>query len=404
MTQPAKEEPIVTIELDGKRATLLGTAHVSRASADKVRQMLATGEYDAVAVELCPSRHRSIVQPDSLAKMDLLDMLRNGKTSMVAANLALGAYQQRLAEQFGIEPGAEMRAAIESASERHLSVLLLDRDIGVTLKRIYRGIPWWHRIRLVAGLFASVISSDKISEEEIERLKDGDILETAFSEFAARERDLYRPLIDERDRYMAARLLDGLKNGEQKNLLAVVGAGHLNGMKRHLEEQRSLPVESLKDNIRQLETVPPAGKFLKILPWAIAALIVTGFVAGFLQSPSLGWHMVGDWVLITGGLAAFGGLIALAHPLTIVTAFLAAPITTLHPMIGVGMVTAPVELFIRKPTVGDFSALRHDTANLKGWWKNRVARILLVFTLTTFGAAAGTYLAGFRIFGRLTGN
>lgn len=403
VTQTAKDEPIVNIELDGKRATLLGTAHVSRASADKVRQLLATGDYDAVAVELCPSRHRAIVEPDSLAKMNLLETLRNGKASMITASLALGAYQQRLAEQFGIEPGAEMRAAIETARDRHLPVLLLDREIGATLKRIYRNIRWWQRLTLVAGLLASVVSREKISEDEIERLKEGDILETAFAEFAERERDLYRPLIDERDRYMAARLLLTLKAREHANLLAVVGAGHLKGIKRYVDELGELPVESLHQIISQLETLPPAGKFLKTLPWIIVALVLAGFTFGFSESSSLGWQLVIDWIVINGGLAALGALIALAHPLTIVAAFVAAPITSLNPMIGAGMVTAAVELFLRKPTVGDFGALRHDTAHLKGWWKNRVARILLVFALSTLGSAAGTYIAGYRIFERLTG-
>lgn len=403
IAQPPATEPMVTVDVAGARATLLGTAHVSRASADKVRQLLATGDYDGAAVELCPTRHRSIVDPDSLAKMDLFEMLRSGRTSMITASLALGAYQQRLAEQFGIEPGAEMRAAIDLAREQGLPVLLIDRDIGTTLKRVYRGIPWWHRFTLGAGLLASVVSREKISEQEIERLKEGDILETAFSEFAARERDLYRPLIDERDRYMAARLLIALKSGEYRHLLAVAGAGHLKGMTRYIDDMRAWPVESLQALIAQLETLPPPGKFLKLLPWAIVALIATGFALGFAESAHLGWRMVADWIVINGGLAALGAALALAHPLTIAASFLAAPITSLNPMIGVGMVSAPVELYLRKPTVGDFSALRHDTAHVKGWWKNRVARVLLVFTLTTFGSAAGTYLAGFRIFERLSG-
>ena len=137
---------------------MLGTAHVSKASADKVRELLATAEYDAVGVELCPSRYNAIVQPDALAKMDLLQVLREGKVPMVTASLALGAYQQRLAEQFGVEPGAEMRAAIEVGKQAHLPVLLLDREVGTTLKRIYRRVGWWRRLGLLAGLMARIWS------------------------------------------------------------------------------------------------------------------------------------------------------------------------------------------------------------------------------------------------------
>lgn len=396
-------EPMTTVTLGGASVTLLGTAHVSRASADTVRRLLASDDYDAVAVELCPSRHRNIVDPDSLAKMDLFEMLRSGRTPMIAASLAVGAYQQRLAEQFGIEPGAEMRAAIAVAAQRHMPVLLLDRDIGTTLKRIYRSIPWWHRFTLATGLLASVLTSDKISEQEVERLKEGDILETAFAEFAARERDLFRPLIDERDRYMAARILIALKSDAHRHLLAVIGAGHLKGIARYLDELHALPPDALHKLVAELETLPPPGWFLRSLPWAIVALVLIGFTLGFSQSFSVGSQMVIDWIVINGGLAALGGAIALAHPLTILASFVAAPITSLNPMVGVGMISAPVELWLRKPTVGEFGALRHDAARLKGWWQNRVARVLLVFTLTTVGSAIGTYVAGFRIFERLAG-
>ncbi len=395
-----REEPVVTIDLgDDRRITLLGTAHVSRASAEKVREMLASGEYDAVAVELCPSRHNAILNPESLAQMDLFQVIRQGKVPMVTASLALGAYQQRLAEQFGIEPGAEMKTAVEIARRDGLPVLLIDREIGTTLKRIYRNVPWWKRLYLFSGLLASLVSSEKVTEEEIERLKEGDMLETAFSQFADQERELFEPLIDERDRYMAARLLEAVESGKHRHILAVVGAGHLSGIRKYLQQPPGKPAEV----IRELERLPPPSLWPRLIPWAIVALILLGFTIGFLRSPELGWQMVADWVVINGGLAALGAAIALAHPLTIVGAFLAAPLTSLNPTIGAGMVTAAIETWLRKPTVSDFSRLRKDVSHLGGWWRNRVARIFLVFILSTLGSAAGTYLAGFRIFGRLSG-
>lgn len=399
MTAVTDAQPRATLALGPTRLTLLGTAHVSRASAEAVAAHLESGEYDAVAVELCPSRHNAIVDPDGLARMDLFRVIREGKAPMVTASLALGAYQQRLAEQFGIEPGAEMREAIARARALHLPVLLIDREIGITLKRVYRSVPWWKRFALFSGLLASVVSREKVDEQEIERLKEGDILETTFAQFAEEARELYEPLIDERDRYMAARLREAAHSTEPRHVLAVIGAGHLKGIERYLREQTEAPAAV----IEELERLPRPSRWPRLIPWLIVAVILAGFAIGFARSPNLGWQIVLDWVLINGGLAALGALLAAAHPLTVLTAFLAAPLTSLNPTIGAGMVTAAVESALRRPSVGDFSRLRADVARLSGWWRNKVSRVLLVFVLSTFGSAVGTYAAGFRIFGRLAG-
>ncbi|HFE38595.1 MAG TPA: TraB/GumN family protein [Gammaproteobacteria bacterium] len=387
--------------IDGCKVTILGTAHVSRASADKVKELIASGEFDAVAVELCPSRHNSIVNPDSLAKMDLFQVIKKGQASMVTASLALGSYQQRMAEQFDIEPGAEMRVAISDAREARLPVLLIDREIGITLKRVYRNIPWWRRFYLFSGLLASIISKDKVSEAEIERLKEGDVLETTFSQFAEHDEALFRPLISERDEYMSARLQDEVSSNEYHHILAVVGAGHMRGMEKLLQEKTIL---APKKTLEALDAIPPGSSWLKYIPWIIVALIIFGFALGFSRSSDLGLELITYWVVINGSLAALGALIAMAHPITIITAFLAAPLTSLNPMIGAGMVTAGMEIYIRKPQVGDFSCLRKDASSLKGWWSNQVTRILLIFILSSLGSAIGTYLAGFIIYGRLTGS
>ncbi len=395
-----KTEPIKTLEIDGQKITILGTAHISQASADKVKELIATGEFDAVAIELCPSRHRAIVNPDLLSKMDLFQVIQKGQASMVAASLALGAFQQRMAERLGIEPGAEMRTAINDAMEAKLPVLLIDREIGTTLKRIYRNVPWWRRMELYSGLLASIISRESVSAEEIEKLKEGDVLESAFSQFAENEKHLFKPLISERDEYMAARLLKESTENNYQHTLAVVGAGHLKGIEQILQTRSiSNPDETLK----QLDTIPDSSNWFKYLPWIIVSVILLGFTIGFNRSPEIGFAMVIDWVLINGGLSALGALIALAHPLTILTAFLAAPITSLNPMIGAGMVAAAAETLLRKPQVGDFSRLRSDATSLKGWWHNQVTRILMIFMLSSLGSAIGTYVAGFRIFERISG-
>lgn len=392
------KEPMESVVIDDSEVTLLGTAHVSRASAETVENLLNSGKYDAVAVELCPARHNAIMNPDALAKMDLFNVIRQGKASMVAANLALGAYQQRLAEQFDIEPGAEQRIAIETAKAHHMPVLLIDRDIGITLKRVAANVPWWRRMGIVAGLLGSILSKDDVSEDEIEQLKQGDMLETTFAEFAEQRNDLYKPLIDERDQYMAARIQQEITSQGHENILAVLGAGHVAGIKNYLEKGVNDP----QGSINTLEQQPAKSKILRFIPWLIALLVVTGFAIGFMRSPELGWQLVIEWIVINGGLSALGTLIATGHPLTVLTAFVAAPLTSLNPAVGAGMVTAAAELYLRKPRVGDFSTLRHDTTHWKGWWKNRVSRTLLVFIFSTLGSAIGTYLAGFRIFDHLT--
>jgi pheromone shutdown-related protein TraB len=326
-----------------------------------------------------------------------MQVVRQGKASMVMANLAMAAYQQRLGEQLDIEPGAEMRMAVDQARKHDLPVVLIDREIGVTLKRTASNLSWWQRAVLFSGLMTSLVSREEVSEEDIEHLKEGDVLETTFAEFAHDRQDLYQPLIAERDRYMAAKLREAAAHHPGRPVLAVVGAGHLDGISRHLGDSDD-PAAALQE----LEQIPEKARWPRLIPWLIVALVLTGFYIGFTRNPELGWQLVRDWVLINGGLSALGALIAAAHPLTILTAFVAAPITSLNPTVGAGMVTAAAELWLRKPRVGDFSKLRHDTTQLRGWWRNRVSRTLLVFLFSTLGSALGTYLAGFLIYDRLS--
>ncbi|AKJ94019.1 TraB family protein [Thioalkalivibrio versutus] len=394
------DEPHRVLQLGDTEVVVLGTAHVSRASADKVRALIDTGAFDSVAVELCESRQRAMLDPDAVGRMDLFSVMRKGQAPMIAASLALGAYQQRLADQYGIEPGAEMRAAMDGALDNGLPLALIDRDIGLTLRRTYRAVRWWERMGLIGGLFSSVLSREKIDESEIERLKEGDMLESTFSEFAEQSEDLYRTLIEERDHYMAAHLRRLAANPETHCTLAVVGAGHLPGIAEQAEDHLT-PPDAILD---ALDQAPPKARWPKVVPWVVIGIILAGFAIGFSRNPDIGLQMVIDWVLINGGLAALGAIIALAHPLTVLTAALAAPLTSLNPTIGVGFVAAAAELFLRKPRVSDFASLRQDTTTPRGWWRNRVSRVLLVFLLTTLGSAAGTYIGGARIFSHLFGS
>ncbi|HMM74189.1 MAG TPA: TraB/GumN family protein [Gammaproteobacteria bacterium] len=385
-------QPVRDLCLDGAALRLFGTAHVSKASADAVAREIAEGDYDCVAVELCGGRHRALADPSALAKLDLFQVIREGQAPMITATLALGAFQARIAEQLGTEPGAEMRAAIDGAAARGIELALIDRDVGVTLKRIYRNVPWWKRAYLFSGLLASVLVPGELDADGVERLKQDDLLEATFAQFATRAPAIYEPLVAERDRYMAARI-EQLVAAGRRRILVVIGAAHLLGMTALLQARDRTPARTLE----ALSAVPPPSRWTKALPWLFALFVVAGIGIGFARSPAIGWELVRDWIVYTGGLAALGTAIAAGHPLTIASAIGGAPLTTLHPAIGIGFVTALVEAWIRRPTVGDFTRLRADTAHWRGWWRNRVARTLLVFMLSSIGAAAGAYTMGFRI-------
>ena len=410
-TPGAPGGPVETVAVHGVDVTLLGTAHVSRASAEEVVARIGSGAYDVVALELDAQRHAALVDPDRILKTDLFEVLKSGRAGAMAANLALGAFQQRLADQYGIEPGQEMRDAIRTAGEEDLEVVTIDRDIGTTLRRVYRNVPWWGRLELFAGLLGSVLSRDAIDEAEIEKLKEGDVLEATFEEFATQGGRLYGPLIEERDAYMAARLeqeaarltaarreANGADDGGRPQVLAVIGAGHLKGLAATLREAPTAPPA---DRLAALDTVPPPARWVRALPWAVAAIVITGFVVGFVRDPALGRTLLGDWVWINGGASAIGAILAAAHPFTVVGTAVAAPLTSLNPTIGAGFVAAGLEVWLRRPRVGDFASLRRDATTLRGWYANRVARALLVFLGATLGSAIGTWVAGARILTRL---
>ncbi|NND45098.1 MAG: TraB/GumN family protein [Xanthomonadales bacterium] len=392
------QQPTRELQRDGVQYTLLGTAHVSRTSAEVVAQMARSGDYDAIAVELCPARLEALSGKRDWKDLDLYRVIRDGKAGLVMAQLALTGYQRRIADQFGIEPGAELKAAVDAARELDLPLLLIDRDLAVTLRRSFRSIPWYKRFYMASGLLLSSLSSEEIDEEAIEKLKEGDILESTFTEFAEHSPELYAALIAERDQYMAASLREQNHGQDGRRVLAVVGAGHLEGLHQNLADGDSSPAVELES----LQAVPPRARWPRVIPWVIAALVISGFAIGFSRSPELGWKLVAIWVLVNGVLAGLGAAIARGHPLTILSGIIAAPLTSLNPTVAAGMVTGLVESWIRKPRVADLERLREDITSMRGWFNNPATRILLVFFFSNLGSAIGTWVAGFRIFGELS--
>jgi len=373
------EQPINIVERDGVRYTILGTAHVSRASVDAVERLAGSGRFDAIAIELDEQRLRNLTDSNALQELDLFRILREGKTGLVAANLALAAYQRRLSEQLGVEPGAELKAAARVARERGLPLQLIDRDVGITLKRAYRGLGFWGRIKLMTGLGMSLFEREQVDAAEIEKLKQGDMLESSFGEFAEQSPPVFEALIAERDSYMAARLREDNarthrepvgqpQDAQMPEVLVVIGAGHLKGLSQHLREDTEIP-SAVRE---RLESIARASR----IPWislAIAALVLGSFAWGFWHGGAhLGTTLLLTWIVLT----AVGGALG---------------------CIAAGL----VEAWARKPTYQDFMRLRDDVVSVRGWYRNRVSRVFLNFFLTCLGTILGEVAAGLRILGKL---
>jgi pheromone shutdown-related protein TraB len=390
-------QPIERVQRDGVEYVVLGTAHVSRSSVDAVEALLAHEHFDAVAIELCDSRAQSMRDPEAFKQMDLFKVIRQGKAGMVAASLVLSTFQKRLADQSGIQPGAEMKAAMDGAEQRGLPIWLIDREVGTTLKRAWHSVGFWQRFGLLGGLLASVFEREEIEQGEIEKLKQGDLLESAFSEFASESKPLFQSLISERDAFMAARLREESAHtatAEPRRVLVVIGAGHLKGLSGLLRDQHDDPAST----VAKLAATPPKARWPKWLAVALVLLVFAAIAYAFHRNAALGTQALLSWVLFTGGFAALGAVAAGGHPLSILAAFIAAPIKPFRPGIPAGGISAMAEAWVRHPRVVDFDTLRDDIVHWSGWWKNRVARTLLNFFLVSIGTIIGEYSAGIHIF------
>mgnify|MGYP001600147590 CR=1 FL=1 len=395
-------QPIERVQRDGVEYVVLGTAHVSRSSMEAVEALLDHEHFDAVAVELCDSRAQSMRDPEAFKQMDLFKVIRQGKAGMVAASLVLSTFQKRLADKSGIQPGAEMKAAMDGATQRNLPLWLIDREVGTTLKRAWRSVGFWQRFGLLGGLLASVFEREEIEQAEIEKLKQGDLLESAFSEFASESKPLYESLIGERDAFMAARLRQEVAQSvpvesagtQSRRVLVVIGAGHLKGLCTLLREQQEDPA----GKVAELAATPAKARWPKWLAAALVLLVFAAIAWAFHRNAALGTQALMAWVLFTGGFAAIGALAAGGHPLSILAAFIAAPIKPFRPGIPAGGISAMAEAWVRRPRVVDFDTLRDDIVHWSGWWKNRVARTLLNFFLVSVGTIIGEYSAGIHIF------
>jgi len=371
------------LKKEGKEILLVGTAHVSKDSAQEVKELIEQEKPDSVCVELCPARYNSINNPNTWKNMDIITIIKRKKALLLLVNLILSSFQKRLAQQLGINPGQEMIQAISSAKETNAHLVLADRDIQVTFTRIWKKLSLWGKMRILFMLIFSMFGKEKISEEEIERLKSEDVLTVALSELARSFPRLKSTLIDERDQYLAEKI----KLAPGNKIIAIVGAGHVPGIKKEIDKEHDLIA---------LTKIPPTSNYLKVLVWGIPLAIIAIIASTFTYSPPAGFDQITQWFLWNGSLSALGALIAMAHPLSILTAFAAAPFSSLNPLLAAGWFAGIVEALIRRPRVEDFEQLGNITT-LKDFFHNRVTKILLIVAFANLGSMAGTFIGGAKV-------
>lgn len=376
-----ENENIHRVALPDREIILIGTAHVSKESADLVEKTIAAEQPRTVCVELCRPRYEAIRQRDTWQQTDIVKVIREKRASLLLSQLIMASFQRKIAEKFHITPGEEMLRAIAKAEESGANLVLADREIRVTLLRTWRKMSFWSKVKILPEALLSLFATEEITEEEIEKLKQHDVLELALQTVGEKLPGLKTTLIDERDLYMA-QIIGHVPAGKT---VAVVGAGHVPGILKHLGEEI---------DIEALNRIPDKGLWGRFAGWFFPLAIVGLFVAGFFFSGSkASLNMIAWWSLITAAFSGIGALILLAHPLTIAASALAAPITTLHPLIAAGWVAGLVEATLRKPQVKDFLALTDDIVSLRGFFRNKITRILLLVAFVNLTTSIGTFVA-----------
>ncbi len=380
-------QTIRRIELKDRTIILAGTVHISKESADEVRALIAEEKPGRVCVELDEGRWQSISKGAGWENLDIGKVLKEGRGFLLLANLALAGFQRRMGSGVESRVGEEMIAAIQAAEAEGIPYSLCDREVQVTLKRAWSRSGLWNKAKLLASLLDSAFAGEQLSQEEIEKLKEKSELDEMMSELASFLPSVKEVLIDERDRYLASRIYREKEN----RIVAVVGAGHLDGIETWL---RRLEAGEVGQDTSDIESTPPPSKAGKIIGWSIPIIIVALIVLGFIRSGSaMTLGLVFRWILLNGSLAALGSALCLAHPLTILASFVCAPIASLNPFIGVGLFAGLVEAFVRKPRVADLENLMQDIVSVKGFYKNRVTKVLLIFLLSSIGGMIGNFIA-----------
>ncbi len=380
-------DTLTRITIEDREIYLIGTAHVSSDSVKEVEEFIEQEQPDRVCLELDPGRYKNMMEGQSWEDVNIQSIIKQGKGFFLLANLALSSFQKKMGEQTGVTPGEEMHIAANAAKKAGIPFSLCDRDIQITLRRAWKRSSFWNKMKMLGVLVSAAFSNEKLSEEEIEALKERSALSGMMEELAKELPTAKEVLIDERDRYLATNIYQA----KGKKVVAVIGAGHAKGLAGTIEK---LSAQEMSTDLSELESIPKPSKASKVIPWVIPALVVSLLAVGFINA---GWNqglkMFIYWFMVNGVLSCIGAIIALAHPLTILLSFLLAPFTSLNPTIGVGIVVGIVESMVRKPRVKDFQNINNDILSIRGFYRNRVTHALIVFFLTSIGSSIGTFIA-----------
>jgi pheromone shutdown-related protein TraB len=369
------------LTIEDKKVTLIGTAHVSKASAEIVEKVIDEERPDTVCVELCQARYEALSQKKQWQETNLFKVIREKKAVLLLLNLMLAHFQKKIGASLGVKPGEEMIRAIKAGEDIGATIHLADRDIRTTLSRTWRPMSLWRKLRLLAQFLFSLGEADQIQQEDVEKLKRRDALDAVLSEMGEAYPEIRNVLIDERDQYLTKMI----RTAPGTNIVAVVGAGHVPGIQKYWRE----PIDT-----KALLELPPKRRVPGILKWGLPILIIGLIVFGFASAGvSKGTHMITWWVAANAILAGLGATVAFGHPVTILSAVVASPLTSLNPMIAAGWVAGLVEAFMGKPKVKDFERLPEDITSLKGFWRNKITRILMVVVFTNLGSSIGTFVA-----------
>ncbi len=374
-------ENIINIKYQDKDITLVKTAHISKNSVEDVKRTVEEIKPDSICVELDADRYDSIINSDSWRNRDIVQVIKDKKVGFLMVNIILASFQKRMAKKMDNTSGQEMITGIHLAKENDLNLVLADRSIKNTFTRIWNKLGFFEKAKLIYAIFLSIFEDEDITEEDLEQLKKSDALEAALNEIGKDFPIVKEVLVDERDKYLAYKI----KNAPGNKIVAIIGAAHAGGI------IKNIPLEYSIDELDDTSKKKGIGSLLKwVLPLALIGIVVYTLI----QNRDVGLSQIYSWFLWNGSLSAFGVLLAFGHPLSILTAFVMAPITSLNPLLAAGWFAGLTEAHIRKPKVKDFENLAEDTSTLKGFWHNRVTHILLVVIMANIFSTIGTFVSG----------
>lgn len=372
---------ITRLEYQEKEIILIATAHVSRESAELVKQVIEEERPDSVCIELDEDRYNNMQNPKAWENTDIVQVIKTKKVGFLLANLALSSYQKKIASKLDVPVGGEMIQGIESAKETGANLVLADRKIQTTFLRIWRKLSIWEKMKLLFSLIFSFDDDDEISEEDLQKLLQADMLESVLNDMRKQFPKIGEILISERDQYLASKI----KEAPGKKIVAILGGAHVPGVKEEIYRTQDLDA---------ISTVPPRSSLSKVVGWIIPIAIIGLIIYAFALNVETGLTQLSAWVLWNGGFAALFTAFTFAHPLSILTAFVASPITTLNPMLACGWFAGLVEASVKKPTVHDVLNVQTDIYSLKGFYHNRFLKTLMVVVFANIGSTIGTFFAG----------